>query len=76
MTIIPLGAARCIDCKAPVAIVRRTVEVPCWNCGEQGCETYHGPRTNQNHASHTHTIPDVGPFTTVDADGTRHECAA
>ena len=28
-TVFPFGAARCIDCKAPVAIVRRTVAYWC-----------------------------------------------
>lgn len=63
MTIIPFAAAICIDCRAPVAIVRRTVEVPCdASCGFDGCEC------------HTHPVPDVGPFTLVDAEGERHQC--
>jgi len=66
MTIIPFAAARCIDCKAPVAIVRRTVEVPCGPLEPLpcGCEA----------KVHGHAIPDVGPPTLVDEDGIRHEC--
>lgn len=70
MTIIPFGAARCIDCKAPVAIVRRTVEVPCTRCDHNmvWCCT--------RVPDHTHAIPDIGPATVVDEQGERHECAA
>jgi hypothetical protein len=67
VTIIPFAAARCIDCKAPVAIVRRTVEVPCESCARTDC-------TMPGHV-HYHAIPDVGPPTLVDEDGIRHECA-
>lgn len=70
-----LGPLPCIRCKAPVTIVRRTVEVGCHDCGLPGCETYHGPRTNEDHGMHTHTLRDIGPLTPVDADGARHECA-
>jgi hypothetical protein len=68
MTIIPFAAARCIDCRAPVAIVRRTVEVPCGAC----CQTEHGHCSGPDHS---HTLPDIGPFTVVDEAGERHECA-
>jgi hypothetical protein len=70
VTIIPFAAARCIDCKAPVAIVRRTVEVPCFVCGY--CEDTADASLE---SCHTHAIPDVGPPTLVDEDGIRHECA-
>jgi hypothetical protein len=66
VTITPFAAAVCIDCRAPVAIVRRTVEVPCNACDSM-CLL--------DHVDHTHAIPDVGPPTLVDEDGIRHECA-
>jgi hypothetical protein len=68
VTIIPFAAAVCIDCRAPVAIVRRTVEVPC-----RGCDACVSPCDCGN--VHAHAIPDVGPPTLVDEDGIRHECA-
>jgi len=71
MTIIPFGAARCIDCKAPVAIVKRTAEVPCGSCGPD-CD----PEWCMRDPDHTHAIPDIGPATVVDEAGERHECAA
>jgi hypothetical protein len=70
VTIIPFAAAVCHDCKAPVAIVRRTVEVPCETeclCG--------AAQPVPCAPEHTHAIPDVGPPTLVDEDGIRHECA-
>jgi hypothetical protein len=72
MTILPFGAARCIDCKAPVAIVRRTVEVPCAFCRQ----LFPCVETEADHDPHTHAIPDIGPATVVDEQGERHECAA
>jgi hypothetical protein len=68
VTIIPFAAAVCIDCRAPVAIVRRTVEVPCQDCSRTS------PCPQKGH-THYHAIPDVGPPTLVDEDGIRHECA-
>jgi hypothetical protein len=67
MTIIPFAAAVCIDCKAPVAIVRRTVEVPC----EPEC-LCGAAQPVPCAPEHSHAIPLVGP---VDEDGIRHECA-
>jgi hypothetical protein len=68
VTIIPFAAAVCHDCRAPVAIVRRTVEVPCI-LGVYEVPDPEYPRR------HSHAIPDVGPPTRVDEDGIRHECA-
>lgn len=65
--IVILGPTPCATCGAPVTVVRRTVEQPCAFCG---CDEDHGYPFGQ----HTHTIRDVGPFTPVDEDGTRHEC--
>jgi hypothetical protein len=60
-----LGPLPCATCHAPVTIVRRDVEQPCacWDA-----DTWEG------FFPHTHTLPDVGPFTPVDEDGARHEC--
>ena len=63
-----LGPLPCATCHAPVTIVRRDVEQPCEFCG---CDEGHG----YPFAQHTHTLPDVGPFTPVDEDGARHECS-
>lgn len=65
--IVILGPAPCHTCGAPVTVVRRDVEQPCDGCDLQRHIPYHSH-------PHTHTIRDVGPFTTVDDDGTRHEC--
>jgi hypothetical protein len=75
VTIIPFAAAVCHDCKAPVAIVRRTVEVPCESDEVRECRG-HGAKLGINPClCHTHAIPDVGPPTLVEEDGIRHECA-
>ena len=73
MTII-LGPLPCRECRRPVTVVRRTVEVPC-------CEYLtptHGPDAGEWHMvakeDHTHTLHDIGPMTAVDADGERHGC--
>ena len=67
-TVFPFGAARCIDCKAPVAIVRRAVEQPCGGCdlGLPGCEHPDDP-------AHTHAVPDC-VYVVVDSEGERHLC--
>lgn len=70
-----LGPLPCRDCGSQVTIVRRDVEQPCSDCGDPGCSFYHAPITEEWHGPHTHTLPDVGPFTPVDADGERHLCA-
>jgi hypothetical protein len=66
-----LGPLPCATCHRPVTIVRRDVEQPCNGdcavCAGAMDEPWCKP-------THTHTLPDVGPFTTVDDDGTRHEC--
>lgn len=65
-----LGPLPCQACRQPVAIVRRTVEVPCVSeepCDET-CKVCHEP-------DHTHAIPDVA-WTVVDPDGARHLCEA
>lgn len=85
-TVFPFGAARCIDCKAPVAIVRRTVEFACpdgnvSDCGREDCRCgdcmRHGfPfRDAFPCRCHTHAIPDIA-LTVVDAEGERHLCAS
>jgi hypothetical protein len=63
-----MGPTPCRDCKAPVSVVTRTVEVPCGRC-QCGCVTV--PRIEPK--MHTHAIPDVA-WTVVDADGERHLC--
>ena len=72
-TVFPFGAARCIDCKAPVAIVRRTVEV---GCSGPDClcldDAY--PELPDCPPSHTHAVPDC-LYVVVDAEGERHLCA-
>ena len=66
---IILGPTPCATCGTPVTVVRRDVEQPCVDgclcdlLAVGGCKP-----------DHTHTLPDVGPLTTVDDDGTRHEC--
>lgn len=69
--IVILGPTPCHTCGTPVTIVRRTVEQPCDVCNCGRCEGRQTPT-----AAHTHTLPDVGPYTTVDEDGTRHECGS
>jgi hypothetical protein len=64
MTIFPFGAAVCHDCKAPVAIVRRTAEMVCDYC--DGCDVFHDDNT------HSHILRIVS---VVDQEGIRHECA-
>lgn len=68
-TILPIGTTVCQACRRPVAIVRRTVEVPCEcpNCG--------GDWSVDHMDRHTHAIPDVA-WTVVEADGERHLCPA
>lgn len=61
-----LGPLPCRDCREPVSIVRRTVEVCCGACERTDCLTNHRAR-------HTHAIPDVA-WTVVDAEGERHLC--
>ena len=68
-TILPIGTCVCQACRQPVAIVRRTVEMPC-----DHSERYRltgEPVTPPHH----HAIPDVA-WTVVDADGERHLCPA
>lgn len=66
-----LGPLPCRSCGSPVTIVRRDVVQPCGPvktcdlCGDESRFRF----------DHTHTLPDVGPFTPVDEDGTRHECS-
>jgi hypothetical protein len=74
MTILPFGLSICIECKAPVAIVRRTVELPCTECEEIADGGKCRAPTPRRHDIHTHTIPDIGPATVVDEDGARHLC--
>jgi hypothetical protein len=69
MTILPFGLSICIECKAPVAIVRRTVELPCRWC------SFHTTDNCQCAKDHTHAVPDC-LWTVVDEQGERHECAA
>ena len=82
MTVLPFGAARCIDCKAPVAIVRRTVEIRCSPLDADMeppyavCIVHDWRGTMARCSCHTHAVPDVGPVTLVDEAGIRHECAA
>lgn len=64
-----LGPLPCRGCGSPVTIVRRDVAYP----GCCYCE-WHGSDNCQCAKPHTHTLPDVGPFTPVDEDGTRHKC--
>jgi hypothetical protein len=56
-----MGPTPCRDCKAPVSVVTRTVEV--------ACDGYY----EDAGSFHTHAIPDVA-WTVVDADGERHLC--
>ena len=65
-TILPLGTTVCQACRAPVAIVRRTVEVPCVFCAI--CHPM-----DHDEVDHTHAVPDVA-WTVVDAEGQRHLC--
>lgn len=65
-----LGPLPCRSCGSPVTIVRRDVEQPCQSCGYD-CD----PEWCMTDPDHTHTLPDVGPFTPVDEDGGRHECS-
>lgn len=79
-----IGPTPCATCGTPVTVVRRDVEQlcpvsPCPSCRDKRCtggwcvpHTYGDEYDRCN--CHTHTIRDVGPFTTVDEDGTRHEC--
>lgn len=64
-----LGPLPCRDCGSPVTIVRRDVEQMCDHSERY---TIRGEPVTP---AHTHTLPDVGPFTPVDEDGTRHECS-
>jgi hypothetical protein len=60
----------CHDCKAPVSIVKRTVEVP--------CKVIYGVVHESDPAwwtPHTHAVPDVA-WTVVEANGERHLCAS
>lgn len=61
-----LSPVLCHDCKATVHVVRRTVEVPCFNCG---CDIEH----LCSERPHTHAIPDTA-WVVVDDDGERHRC--
>lgn len=69
-TILPIGTTVCIACRTPVAIVRRTVEVPC-DCGCEGNPFLHD--LEDERCIHTHAIPDVA-WTVVEASGERHLC--
>lgn len=66
-TILPLGTTVCQACRTPVAIVRRTVEVPC-------ADTSDARLSVRRAQVHTHAIPDVA-WTVVEASGERHLCA-
>jgi hypothetical protein len=68
-----LGPLPCATCHAPVTIVRRDVEQPC-SGPDCLCLDYPSPQFRDCPPDHTHTLPDVGPFTPVDEDGARHEC--
>jgi hypothetical protein len=70
-----LGPLPCATCHAPVTIVRRDVEQPCTECEEVADGGRCRLPTPRRHQPHTHTLPDVGPFTPVDEDGARHECS-
>ena len=65
-----LGPLPCATCRAPVTIVRRDVEQPC-DIRDSPDRAFCTPVCR---CIHTHTLPDVGPFTSVDEDGARHEC--
>lgn len=71
-TILPIGTTVCHDCKAPVAVVRRTAERPC-DCMRDG-RTRQSKRARRGEV-HTHTVADVA-WAVVDADGERHHCEA
>lgn len=68
-----LGPLPCHTCGTPVTVVRRDVEQPCADCPNERMGHPHDVSWHEDKV-HTHTIRDVGPFTTVDEDGTRHEC--
>jgi hypothetical protein len=64
-----LGPTPCHDCKTPVSIVKRTVEVP---CRHEECY-WMGDNPCPNHPTHDHTIRYVA---VVEANGERHLCAS
>lgn len=71
-----LGPLPCRSCGSPVTIVRRDVEQPCDSCCPHRIREGYAHRCfTDADKPHTHTLPDVGPFTPVDDDGTRHECS-
>lgn len=69
-----ISHAVCHGCKAPVAVVRRTVEQPCEYRYYTESETHPG-REECRAETHTHAIADVA-WTVVNADGERHQCPA
>lgn len=73
-TILPIGTTVCQACRAPVAVVRRTVEVGCSGPTCLCLDHAPDPEDDDCPPSHTHAVPDVA-WTIVDANGERHLCA-
>lgn len=74
-TILPIGTTVCQACRAPVAVVRRTVEVHC-RCKRWEPDVSDVAVALSDWAcSDVHVIPDAA-WTVVDENGERHRCAA